>query len=122
MANRNLTTVVYTDDEGNQYAMKMDAHTFGAELGDPAVKSVGGADYDGDPPLPPMPVNLRPRAVRVSAAGGNKRRVICLEPTAPLFVGTHTTIPLQVLGAADVTYTRVAKVAEQWKRRGDPND
>jgi hypothetical protein len=121
MALRNLTTVVYTDDEGNDYAMKIDASVFAQLNGGATAPLVGGSDYDGSPPLPPMPTNLKPRHVIVSNAG-NKRRVICLSPTSDLFTGAETEIDLQVLGAAANTYTRSRKVSEAWKRRGDPTD
>lgn len=120
MAKRNLTTVVYTDDEGNDYAMKIDAAVF-AQVGVSTNVKVGGSDYDGSPPLPPMPTNLIPRSVIVSNAG-DKRRVICLESGSELFSGAETTIDLQQLGSAALTYTRVRANHERWKRRGDPTD
>lgn len=118
MANRDLKSVVYTSDDGRDYAMKMDAATFAQGGGTPYV---GGADYDGSPQLPRYPANYRARYVTVSVAG-NKRRVVCLTTTAPLWTGTQTTIDLQVLGAAAVTYTRYASTGERRPKQADPND
>jgi hypothetical protein len=120
MAKRDLTSRVYTDNEGNDYSMKMDAGV-ATEVGADLSLKVGGSDYDGTPPLPPMPTNLIPRHVIVSNAG-DKRRVICLETSAQLFTGVETTITLQQLGSAALVYTRVRANHEKWKRRGDPTD
>jgi hypothetical protein len=120
MAKRDLTTVVYTDNEGNEYAMKMDAATF-AQVGASTAVKVGGTDYDGSPPLPPLPVNLIPRHVIVSNAG-DKRRVICLSPDSELFDGTETSINLQQLGSAALAYTRDRANHERWKRRPSSSD
>jgi len=119
MAIRDLKSVIYTDDFGNNFATKIDAAVFAQNGGDSAPK-VGGADYAAAPKLPPLPSNLKPRHVVVSASG-NKRRVVCLTPTASLFTGDETTISLQVLGASAVTYTAFEAVAEKYTVHHDPS-
>jgi hypothetical protein len=120
MAKRDLTTRIYTDDDGNQYAIKIDASVAG-QIGVSTNEKVGGSDYTGDPELPAMPVNLKPRHVVVVNAG-DFRRVICLELGSELFTGVESTIDLQQLGSAALTYTRHRKNHEEWKRRGSPGD
>jgi hypothetical protein len=119
MAVRDLKSVIYTDDFSRDYACRMDASVFGQNGGDAAPK-VGGADYAASPKLPPMPTNLIPRHVVVSS-GGNKRKVICLTPTASLFIGGETTINLPVLGTTAATYTVFESVAERYKTHLDPS-
>jgi hypothetical protein len=119
MANRDLKSVIYTDDLGNDYATKMDAAVF-AQVGASTDPKVGGADYTGTPRLPPLPRNMKPRYVLCSAAG-NKRRVICLTKTADLFTGVETGINLQVLGAAAVAYTAYGAVGEFTGIKHDPS-
>jgi len=119
MALRDLKSVIYTDDFGRDYACRVDASVFAQNGADSAPK-IGGADYAASPKLPPMPDNLIPRHVVVSAAG-NKRKVTCLTPTASLFVGGETTIALPVLGASPVTYTAFESVAERYKTHLDPS-
>jgi len=119
MAIRDLKAVIYTDDFGRDYACRMDAALF-AQVGASTNRKVGGSDYAGTPKLPPMPTNMTPRHVVVSNAG-NKRRVVCLEPTAELFDGTETTINLPVLGASAVTYTVFESVAERYHSHLDPS-
>jgi len=119
MAIRDMKSVIYTDDFGRDYSTKMDAAVF-AQVGGDAAPKVGGADYAASPKLPPLPSNLKPRHVVVSNAG-NKRRVVCLTPTASLFVGGETTINLAVLGASAVTYTAFEAVAEKYDHHDDPS-
>lgn len=119
MAVRDLKSVIYTDDFGRDYSTKMDAGVFG-QAGASTNPKVGGADYAATPKLPPLPSNLKPRHVVVSAAG-NKRRVVCLTSDADLFTGVETTINLPVLGAAAVTYTAFEAVAERYDHHDDPS-
>lgn len=119
MAVRDLKSVIYTDDAGNDYATKIDAAVF-AQVDGSANPLVGGADYTGTPRLPPVPRNLVRRTVSVSAAG-NKRRVVCLTKTAPLFTEAESEIDLQVLGGAAVTYTAYGSNPERYSIRHDPS-
>ena len=119
MAIRDLKAVIYTDDFGRDYATRMDAALFAQTGAGDAIK-VGGADYAASPKLPPLPTNMTPRHVVVSASG-NKRRVVCLTPDAPLFVGSETTVTLEVLGASPVTYTAFEAVAERYHTHLDPS-
>lgn len=125
MAKRDMQTVVYTDNDGNDYAMKIDKNVFTQETATPGVKIIGGSDYTGTPRLPAMPVNLIPRHVIVSN-GTDKRRVICLEKTAPLFDANHAEatndVSLQQLGSANLVYTVDRANGERWKRRGSSGD
>lgn len=124
MANRDLQTVIYTDDQGHQYRMKIDKFVFQQQtaLGVPLV---GGSDYTGASLLAPMPTNLRPRHVVVTNAG-NKRRVICLSKNAPLYDTNHAEyanqVNLQVLGAAPTAYTTHRINGESYKRAGSKDD
>jgi hypothetical protein len=117
MAIRDLKAVIYHDDTGTQWLTAMDSTVFAQHGGDPDVRFVGGEDYAATPELPRRDRAIIPRHVRV-AAGTDVRTVVCLDATAPLFVGTQTTIDLPVLGAAPVTYTVFKKVREVDKRRG----
>ena len=119
MAARNLQAVVYTDDYGRDYATKIDAAVF-AQAGASTNPKVGGSDYDGTPRLPPMPAQLRPRHVIVSAAGRPKRRVVCLSPDSDLFTGVEGSINLPDLGGAAVAFTAYKAVAEEYPSNPDP--
>ena len=119
MAVRDLKSVIYTDDFGRDYACRMDAALF-AQVGASTARKVGGSDYTGSPKLPPMPTNLIPRHVIVSNAG-NKRKAICLTPTAELFTGVESTVTLQVVGTTPATYTAFEAVAERYKTHLDPS-
>lgn len=119
MAARNLKAVVYTDDYGNNFATKIDAAIF-AQTGTSTAVKVGGSDYDGTPRLAPMPAQLRPRHVIVSAAGRPKRRVVCLSPDSELFDGTESTIDLPDLGGAAVTFTAYLARDEIYPSNPDP--
>jgi len=119
MANRDLKSVIYTADDGRDYATKIDAAVF-SQLGADTNPKVGGADYTGSPELPPMPRNLKPRTAKVSNAG-NKRRVVCLTPDSSLFLGDETTINLQVLGASAVSYARYGFTQERGGIDHDPS-
>lgn len=118
MAVRDLKAVVYTDDDGNDWATAIDASVFAQGAG----ALVGGADYTGTPLLDPLPKGLIPRSVSVSA-GTNKRKVVCLTTSATLFTGAATTVDLSQIGsAAAVTYTVYKKNRERDHRRfRDPN-
>lgn len=120
MALRNLQSVIYTDKYNRTYRTRMDAAVFAQTTGDPAVPIVGGADLTPADNIPEMPAQLRPRHVVVSN-GTNKRKVVCLTPDAPLFLGTVTTVNLQVLGGAAVAYARVDGKEEVWPSVSDPN-
>lgn len=117
MALRDMQTVIYTTDKGKQYRTKIDKSVFQQQDAAATGPLVGGADYTGAAWLDPMPVNLIPRHAVVRAAG-SARRVILLEPDSPLEVGLagDTTIDLQVLGEAAVTYTVDRVNPERWKR------
>jgi hypothetical protein len=119
MAIRDLKSVIYTDEFGRDYACRMDAALF-AQVGASTNRKVGGSDYAGTPELPPMPTNMTPRHVLVSNAG-NKRRVVCLDPTSELFLGTETTVTLQVVGTTPATYNRFEKVSEKYHTHLDPS-
>ncbi len=123
MTIRNLQAVIYTADDGTNYATAMDSTVFAQAGGvnDPDPR-VGGADYAASPHLPPLPRQIVPRHVVVSNSG-NKRRVVCLEASAGLFIaGGDTTIALPVLGASAVTYTKYKSVSEHDKRHDrDPS-
>lgn len=119
MAARDLKAVIYTDDYGNTFATKTDAAIF-AQAGASTDPKIGGADYTGVPELAPMPAQLRPRHVLVSAAGRPKRRVVCLSPDSELYTGVETTIDLKDLGGAAVTFTRYKKHAEVYPSNPDP--
>lgn len=119
MAIRDLKSVVYTDDLGNDYATKIDAAVF-AQVGASTNPKVGGVDYTGTPELPPLPRNLKARRALVSAAG-NKRRVVCLTADADLFTGVENSINLQVLGAGAVAYARYGRQPEITGIRHDPS-
>lgn len=120
MVMRDLKSVIYTDDLGNDYATKIDSTVFAQET-TPGTPDVGGEDYTGTPRLPALPRSFRPRAVLVSSATHGKRRVVCLSPSSPLFLGTVSTIELPVLGAAAVTFTAYGEVSEKRGIRHDPN-
>lgn len=120
MAARDLKSVVYTDDYGRDYATKMDASVF-AQVGASTDPKVGGSDYAVPPKLPPLPAELKPRHVIVSAAGRPKRRVVCLTKEADLFTGVETTINLPDLGGAAVAFTAYGPVAESGQIKHDPN-
>ena len=101
MAVRDLKAVIYTDDEGNDWATAISADVFAQSAG----ALVGGADYAGTPKLDPLPKGLIPRSVSVSN-GGNKRRVVCLTNTGTLYTGAANTVDLAQIGSATaVTYT-----------------
>jgi hypothetical protein len=120
MATRDLKSVVYSSDDGRDYATKMDASVFGQET-TPGTPDVGGADYDGTPELPPLPRSYKPRYVKVSSATHGKRRVICLDTSSDLWTGTVTTINLPVLGAAAVAFTRYGRTNEYSGIDHDPS-
>lgn len=122
MAIRDLKAVVYTDDDGNQWATAIDADVFAQnDGGSPSVRLVGGSDYTGSPLLEPIPHGLIPRSVSVSA-GSNKRKVVCLDPTAALLAGSASAVSLSVLGGSSVSYTVYKKNRERDHRRfRDPN-
>jgi hypothetical protein len=122
MANRDMTSVVYTDDKGNDYLTKVDKSVFLQTTGDPAVPVIGGRDMvaaDGN--LPNIPAGLRRRTAIVSYLG-NLRRVVCLTADAPLYTTPGTNVTLPVLGGAAVAYAREDTKAESWKRRPRSSD
>lgn len=120
MAMRDLKSVIYTDDKGADWATKIDASVF-AQTGTSTAVKVGGSDYTGSPELPPMPKWLKPRTVVVSNATHGKRRVVCLEPTSELYLGTETAINLKVLDAAAQTFNRYGTTGEVRGIKHDPN-
>lgn len=119
MVMRDLKSVIYTSDDGRQYATKIDQSVF-AQEDTPGTPDVGGADYAASPALPPLPRNYVPRHAKVSAVGHGKRRVVCLTATAPLYTGVVSTIDLPVLGAAAVTFTVYGTTAERGTIDHDP--
>lgn len=120
MAVRDLKSVIYSSDDGRNYATKIDASVF-AQEDTPGTPDVGGADYTGSPALPPLPQGYKPRVAKVSSATHGKRKVVCLSTSSPLFVGTVTSIDLPVLGAAAVTFTRYGKTNERGTIDHDPS-
>lgn len=120
MAKRDLKSVIYTDDEGNNWATKLDASIF-SQAGASTDPKVGGADYTGVPALPALPPNFRPRVAIVSEATHGRRQVVCLSPDSELYTGVETAINLQVLGAAAVAFTRIGKRSERGGIIHDPN-
>jgi hypothetical protein len=115
MALRDLQAVVYTDDEGHQWATAIDAAVF-AQRNEDDVPIVGGADYTGSPALEPLPRGLLPRAVYVQR-GGNRRKVVCLTADADLYTAAATSVSLQVLGTAAESYTRLRAKREADHRK-----
>lgn len=120
MAKRDLKSVIYTDDLGNNWATKIDAAVF-AQAGASTDPKVGGADYTGVPALPALPAGFVPRTALVSEATHGKRRVVCLTPDADLYQGVETAINLQVLGAAAVAFTRYGVTGEKRQIQHDPS-
>ena len=120
MAKRDLKSVIYTDDLGNQWATKIDASIF-AQTGASTAVKVGGADYTGSPRLPALPRGFRPRVALVSEATHGKRRVVCLTPDSELYQGVENSINLQVLGAASATFTAYGTTGEKRLINHDPN-
>lgn len=114
MAIRDLKAVIYTADDGTQYQTAIDSTVFAQNT--TGTRFVGGADYAGTPLLPPLPRQIVPRHVAVSAAG-DKRKVVILSTDGLLWTGDETAINLPVLGAAAVSYTVTKKVSEHDKRR-----
>lgn len=124
MADRDLKTVLYTDDQGIQWRTKQDASIVAQQndLSDPITGAVvlAGADTHEE-----LPRGLRPRGVYVVASGHKPRFVVCMTPTAPLYHvgGAHdvTSVDLQQLGGAAVTYTRSkAKREKDYRKAGTP--
>jgi hypothetical protein len=118
VAVRNLKSVIYTDDHGNQFATKIDAALF-AQVNGGGAPLIGGEDYAGSPALPAKPRQLRPRTAKVSNAG-NKRRIVCLTNDADLYTGVASTINVQVLGGGPDSFTRYGSSAERWPVEHDP--
>lgn len=111
MADRDLRFVLYTADDGTQYRTKQDATIIAQELtGDPITGAVEVTGADSHQELPEL---LHPRRVYVRKAGSNQRSVVCMTPTAPLYVGTATTVNLQQLGGAAAAYSRHKSSAEK---------
>lgn len=67
--------------------------------------------------LPRLPSGLMPRGVRVANAAGKKRFVVIFDVTAPLWVGTVTSINLQDGAGSSTAYSVYSRVGERQPRR-----
>lgn len=105
MSDRNLVSVIYTDDTGVQWITSVDNALWSQTTGDPAVPIIGGARYAGEA-LQELPRNLIRRGVYVDRSGQKRRFVPCLSTDAPLYTGAVTSVNLQQLGGAAAAYTR----------------
>lgn len=110
MADRDLRFVLYTADDGTLFRTKQDAAIIAVGGGTPAT---GAVEVTGADSHQPLPRGLVPRRVYVRVGGQGQRAVVCMTPTAPLFTGAATTIPLQQLGGAAVTYNRHRAASER---------
>lgn len=111
MADRDLRFVLYTADDGTQYRTKQDALLVAQESGGDPI--TGAVEVTGADTHQEIPALLHPRKVYVRRAGGNQRAVVCMTPTALLYVGTATTVNLQQLGGAAVAYSRHKATSEK---------
>jgi hypothetical protein len=84
---------------------------------DDTIVKVGGSLAAGT--VPQHPHGLKPRVALVQSAAGARRRVVCYEVDAPLYIGTTSTINLDVDGAS-VAFTRYG--AEGERIRGGEQD
>lgn len=115
MPDRNLVLVLYTADDGTQYRTKMDIALVGQQSG--GVSLTGAVQVTTSTTAQEIPELLRPRGVYVRATGSKPRFVPCMTQTAPLYEGTATTVSLQQLGVAPVTYQRHKAKSERDHRK-----
>lgn len=120
MAKRAFTNVVYTSNNGKEYAYKIAADVF-AQAGASTNPKVGGRDLANnaaDNALDPMPQNIRPRTVEMRSPGQGTRRIVCLSPDADLYVtpAVETTLTLPVFNDPDgATFTRAKIHGEEFR-------
>lgn len=124
MADRDLKTVLYTDDQGVQWRTKQDAAII-AQQNDLDAPITGAVALNAADDHEEIPRGLKPRGVYVDAAGHKSRFVVCMTKDAPLYHvgGAHdvTSVDLQQLGGAAVTYTRSkAKRERDYRKAGKP--
>lgn len=65
----------------------------------------------------PVPRQMLPRRVVLFNPAGKRRELICLTTTAPLWVGSSTTIALEDSDGASTTYTVDSRKGEQVRKR-----
>lgn len=88
------------------------------QVGGGASPIVGGSTGVGSTKTG-FPRGFKPRVALVQSAAGLKRRVVCFESTAPLYIGSETTINLPV-NSVSTAFTRYGCEGE--RQRGGEND
>jgi hypothetical protein len=107
----------YTADNGEVYQYGVAAY-IGAQENPPGTAVIGGTAQAQGTRLHPLPRGMKPRHVRLVNAGGTKSRsVVCMTNTAPLFVGTISTLTLQDGEGTDATYTVYSATGERTRAR-----
>lgn len=115
MADRNLVSVIYTDDTGVQWITSVD-NALWTQVDGSSNPIIGGARYAGEA-LQELPRNLLRRGVYADRAGQQRRFVPCLTANAPLYTGAVTSVNLQQLGGSAAAYTRSRAKREQDHRK-----
>lgn len=100
----------YTRDDGTTDYRRGAQSAIVSQVGVSTNPKVGGASAAGT--VPQHPAGLKPRVCLVQSAGGLRRRVVCYEVTSELYVGTETTINLDVDGSS-TAFTRYGTEGER---------
>lgn len=118
---KDMCTVKYVDDDGNNWCIFADKATIeatgnGAKLG--ATVTSGGC--------PPIPKWLKPRYVWAKGGVSNvHRKVICYTDTAPMFATPGTSIqmsPYRGSTVASEAFTRATETYGERKRHKKQDD
>src|SRR5262245_19064359 len=107
----------YTADNNTVYQYGLAAY-IGAQENPPGTAIVGGTAQQQGQRLHPIPRSLKPRNVRlVNPTGTKSRTVVCMTSTAPLFVGTISTLTLHDGDGTSATYTVYSATGERTRAR-----
>lgn len=107
MATIDYAWKVYTDNQGNEYSVKVST-----QYGNAAVCDFGA--YDATKPT--LPKGMKMRFVYIyDPATGNTRKAPCGSLTADLFATPGTTISLPTLGSATATVWSRGRPINEWE-------
>ena len=93
----------YLSDSGVSFTVGVNSELTTQTIGDPAESKIGYTD-SGTVSMPPLPRQMKPRAVVAYNPAGKSRTIICLSPDAPLYA-VGQTIDVEDSDGASTTYT-----------------